>query len=163
MNHVEENHRERRRGWLGMMAAQQLAARREQISFVVVGLWNTAFAYGVWALLQLLLQDHLNDVAILVLAWPAAVLNAYICHRNLVFQSTESIGREFPRFALVYVVTLLVNIVLLPTLLNTLPFSIFAIQAGYTVVVVVASYLAHTRVSFRPAKAQVLTEQRHER
>jgi len=145
------------------MAAEQLAARREQISFVVVGVWNTAFAYGVWALLQLLLQDRLSDAAILVLAWPAAVLNAYICHRTLVFRSTGSIRHELPRFALVYVVTLLANIILLPTLLNILPFSIFAIQAGYTVVVVVASYTAHRLVSFRPAKGQVLTEQRHER
>jgi putative flippase GtrA len=157
------SHRERRRGWLGVMATQQLAARREQIFFVVVGIWNTAFAYSVWALLQLLLQERLSNAAILVLAWPAAVLNAFICHRTLTFRSTGSIRHEFPRFALVYVVTLLANIILLPTLLNTLPFSIFAIQAGYTVVVVVASYLAHRLVSFRPAKGQVLTEQRHER
>ena len=148
---------------LSVRGAQQLAARRELILFFVVGVWNTAFAFGVWAFLQLLLQDRLNHAAILVLAWPAAVLNAYICHRTLVFRSTESIRRELPRFALVYVVTLVANILLLPTLLNVLPFNIFAIQAGYTVVVVIASYLAHRFVSFRPAKGQVLTEQRHER
>ena len=128
----------------------QLAGEHRQVAlYLVVGLWNTVFAYGIWALLQFLLGDHLHYLAILVIAWPIAVLNAYLCYRNLVFHSTDLWWRELPRFSLVYVATLLGALVALPFLLQTLPFSIYAIQAGYTVAVVILSYLAHRLFSFR--------------
>ncbi len=117
--------------------------------FVLVGVWNTAFGYGEWALLQFLLGDRLHYLVILVLAWPIAVANAYICSRRLVFRSTGSVLRELPRFSLVYVVTLIASLAALPLLLRTLPFNIYVIQAGYTLAVVALSFLAHRFFSFR--------------
>jgi putative flippase GtrA len=128
---------------------RHLRDRREEAAFVLVGAWNTFFAYSVWALLQILLGDRLNYLLILVLAWPFAVANAYACHRRFVFRSKGSIRSELPRFAVVYVVTLLASLLLLPFLLRTLPLNIFVIQAGFTACVVVFSYLAHKFVSFR--------------
>ena len=52
--------------------------RREQLLYLVVGGWNTVFGYGVWALLQYLLGDHLHYLVVVVLSWPIAVLNAYL-------------------------------------------------------------------------------------
>ena len=57
--------------------------------------------------------------------------------------------RELPRFSAVYFLTLLVNLVLLPIALRVLPFNIYVIQALFTAVVVVCSYLAHKYYSFR--------------
>jgi putative flippase GtrA len=122
--------------------------RREQITYLVVGGWNTVFGYLVWALLQFLLGGVLHYLVILVLAWPIAVLNAYLCYRHFVFRSHGSVVRELPRFSLVYVGTLLAGLVALPILLHVLPYTIYAIQAGYTAVVVVLSYLAHKFFSF---------------
>ena len=122
--------------------------RREQILYLVVGGWNTLFGYGVWALMEYLLHDYLHYLIILVLSWPFAVLNAYVCYRHFVFRSHGSIRRELPRFSLVYAVTLVLGLVALPILLHTLPFSIYVIQAGFTAVVVVASYLSHKYFSF---------------
>ena len=53
-----------------------LRRRREQVLYLLVGAWNTAFGYGEWATLQFLLHDYLQYLVILVLAWPLAVLNA---------------------------------------------------------------------------------------
>jgi putative flippase GtrA len=143
-----------------------LHRRREQILFVVVGIWNTAFAFAVWALLQSMLQEHLHYLVILVLAWPIAVLNAYVCHRHFVFRSSAPIREELPRFSVVYIVTLLGALVALPILLGTLPFNIYVVQAGYTVAVVVLSYLGHKLFSFRgsrlPAGGPHLEEHRHD-
>lgn len=125
-----------------------LRERHEQTLYLVVGAWNTAFAYGEWALLQTLLHNYLHYLAILVLAWPPAVLNAYICYRRFVFRSSRSVRAELPRFSLVYVATLIAGLAALPFLLRTLPFDIYVIQAGYTIVVVVLSYLAHKFISF---------------
>jgi putative flippase GtrA len=125
-----------------------LRERREQLLYLVVGAWNTAFGYGEWAVLQHLLQDHLHYLVILVLAWPLAVLNAYVCYRRFVFRSSGSVWKELPRFALVYFGTLVAGLAALPFLLRTLPFDIYMVQAGYTAVVVVLSYVGHKFFSF---------------
>jgi putative flippase GtrA len=123
--------------------------RRSQVAlYLIVGGWNTVFAYAEWALLQFLLGDHVHYLVILVLAWPVAVLNAYVCYRRFVFRSSDSVLRELPRFSLVYVATLLGSLLALPFLLSALPLSIYAIQAGYTFTVVILSYLGHRFFSF---------------
>ena len=123
--------------------------RREQLLYLVVGGWNTVFGYGAWALLQFLLGDHLHYLVVVVLSWPFAVLNAYLGYRYVVFRSRGPVLRELPRFSLVYLATLLVNLALLPIALRVLPFSIYAIQAFFAAAVVVASYLGHKYYSFR--------------
>ena len=122
--------------------------RREQVLYLVVGGWNTFFGYGVWALLQFLLGDHLHYLVVVLIAWPIAVLNAYLGYRYLVFRSRGSIFRELPRFSLVYLATLAVNLVLLPIALRFLPFNIYGAQALITMTVVVGSYLGHKYFSF---------------
>jgi putative flippase GtrA len=119
-----------------------------KVLYLVVGVWNTAFGYAEWAILQHLLQDQLHYLAILVLAWPIAVVNAYICYRRFVFRSRRSVWTELPRFSLVYFGTLIGGLAALPFLLQALPFNIYVIQAGYTVVVVALSYLGHKFFSF---------------
>jgi putative flippase GtrA len=123
--------------------------RREQVTYLVVGGWNTLFGYGEWALLQYLLGDHLHYLVIVVLSWPIAVLNAYVGYRYVVFRSKGPILRELPRFSLVYVGGLVVSLVMLPIALHLLPFSIYIVNALFTAVMVVCSYLAHKYFSFR--------------
>jgi putative flippase GtrA len=122
--------------------------RREQLLYLVIGVWNTVFGYGVWALLQYLLGDSLNYLVILVLSWPIAVLNAYLGYRYIVFRSRGPVLRELPRFSLVYVAALLANLVLLPIALQVLPFSIYVVEAMFMAAVVVSSYLGHKYYSF---------------
>lgn len=122
--------------------------RREQLLYLVVGAWNTFFGYFVWALMQHLLGDHLHYLVIVALAWPIAVLNAYLGYRFIVFRSRGSVLRELPRFSLVYFVTLIVNLALLPIALNVLPFNIYGVQALLLVIVIICSYLSHKYFSF---------------
>lgn len=123
--------------------------RREQVLYLVVGGWNTVFGYGVWALMQYLLGDYLHYLVIVVLSWPIAVLNAYLGYRFIVFRSRGPVLRELPRFSLIYLATLLVNLALLPVALSVLPFNIYVIQALFTAAVVVCSFLGHKYYSFR--------------
>jgi putative flippase GtrA len=128
--------------------------RREQLLYLVFGGWNTIFGYGLWALLQFALGDRLPYLAILLLAWPPAVLNAYIVYRYFVFRSRGPIIRELPRFSLVYLATLVVNLALLPVALQVLPFNIYGVQALFLGVVVVCSYLGHKYFSFGGRRAR---------
>jgi putative flippase GtrA len=123
--------------------------RREQLLYLAVGGWNTLFGYGVWALLQFLLGERLHYVVIVLIAWPIAVLNAYLAYRYLVFQSRGPILRELPRFSLVYAATLVVNVAVLPLALAVAPVNIYVVQALFAVSVVICSYLAHKYYSFR--------------
>jgi putative flippase GtrA len=126
--------------------------RREQLLYLVVGGWNTVFGYAVWALFQYVLGDHLHYLVIVLLAWPIALLNAYIGYRYLVFRSRGPVLKELPRFSLVYLATLVVNLAVLPIALAVLPLSIYVVQAVLTVGVVICSYLGHKYYSFRGAR-----------
>jgi putative flippase GtrA len=123
--------------------------RREQLLYLVVGGWNTVFGYGAWALMQFLLGGYLHYLVVIVLAWPITVLNAYLGYRYIVFRSRGPVLKELPRFSLVYLATLLVNLALLPVALHVLPFTIYVVQALFSGVVVVCSYLGHKHFSFR--------------
>lgn len=122
---------------------------REQLLYLVVGGWNTVFGYGIWALMQYLLGGHLHYLVVVLLAWPIAVLNAYLGYRYIVFRSSGPVLRELPRFSLVYAATLVVNLMLLPVALTVLPFNIYVVQALLLAVVVVCSYWSHKYFSFR--------------
>lgn len=126
--------------------------RREQILYLVVGVWNTLFGYAVWALLYYLLRAHLHYLVIQVISWPAAVANAYIGFRWVVFRSKGSIWGELPRFSLVYLVGLALSLMVLPILVRTLPLNLYVIQAMFTAAVVVLTYLGHKYFSFRASR-----------
>jgi putative flippase GtrA len=125
-----------------------LREHREQVLFLAVGAWNTAFGYAIWAMLQYLLGDRLHYLVIVLLSWPIAVLNAYLGYRLVVFRSTDSIVRELPRFSAVYTITLVINILVLPIALEVLPFNIYVTQALFTAIVVACSYVANKYYSF---------------
>ena len=128
--------------------------RREQLLYLLVGGWNTVFGYGFWALLQYLLGPYLHYLIVVLLAWPVAVLNAYLGYRLIVFRSRGSVLGELPRFSLVYLATLIVNLMLLPVALKVLPFNIYGVQAFLTGGVVVSSYLGHKYFTFRGGQSR---------
>ena len=125
------------------------AGHRDKVLYLVVGAWNTVFGYGVWAVLQYYLGNHLPYLLILVLAWPPAVLNSYLGYRHFVFRSRGPVPQELPRFILVYAATLGANAVVLPIALSLLPFNIFVVQGLFAIGVIVGSYLSHKHFSFR--------------
>lgn len=128
---------------------RSLGRYREQLLYLAVGAWNTLFGYGVWALLQYLLYPRVNYLVIVVLSYPIAIANAYVCYRYIVFRSHGSVLRELPRFSSVYLLTMAANLVALPILVRVLPLGLYAIQALFTIVVVILSYLGHRFFSFR--------------
>jgi putative flippase GtrA len=141
------------RAWVERTADSLIPRRlrryREQLLYLTVGAWNTLFGYGVWAFLQYLLYPRVNYLVIVVLSYPIAITNAYVCYRYVVFRSHGSVLRELPRFSSVYLLTMAANLVALPILVRVLPLSLYAIQALFTIGVVILSYLGHKFFSFR--------------
>lgn len=126
---------------------------REQLTFLVVGGWNTVFGYGVFAALYWFFGGHLNVDLVLLASFPPTTVNAYLCYRFFVFRSTGALRRELPRFALVYAVTMAVNLVVLPIARRDLPLNVYAVEALFLFVIVCVSYVGHKYFSFRSARA----------
>jgi putative flippase GtrA len=128
--------------------------RREQILYLLVGGWNTLFGYAVWALLYYLLRPYLHYLVIQVISWPIPVGVAYILYRRIVFRSGGSMWRELPRFSLVYLAGLALALIVLPILVRLLPVNLYVIQALFTAVVIVLTYLGHKYFSFRVGRGE---------
>lgn len=142
-----------RRAWVERSADRlipmALRPYREQVLYLAVGAWNTLFGYGVFVVLYYLAAGRVSASVVIVASYVVAVLSAYVGYRYVAFRSHDGVFREFPRFAAVYLVTLIANLVFFPVALRLLPLSTYAVQALFTVGVVIVSYLGHRYFSFR--------------
>ena len=84
--------------------------------YLMVGLWNTAFGYGTYALFTALLQDRV-PAAYLVASLLASVLNitvAFLGYKCFVFKTRGNYLKEWVRCLMVYSGTIALGLVLLP-------------------------------------------------
>lgn len=122
---------------------------RRRFLYLVVGGWNTLFGYLAFSALYYLLSSRLSYVLIFVGAYAISTLNGYWGYKLFVFKTHTRFIVEFPRFALVYVAALAVNLVVFPWLTTTLGLNPYLSQALFTVVLVVTTYIVNKRFSFR--------------
>lgn len=149
-----------RRAWVerrtDRFIPRALQRYREQVLYLVVGGWNTLFGYGVFVILYQLVGGHVGYAVVIVASYVLAVFNAYLGYRYVAFRSHGRVLHEFPRFSAVYLLTMVVNLAFFPLALHVLPISAYAVQALFTVGVVIASYLGHRYFSFRLPAAEDL-------
>ena len=136
---------------------QTLTKHQVKVKFVLVGMWNTIFGYGIFCLFDTLFAWLLSSrsaayMSAMVLAHPLAVINAYICHKYITFKSEakgKAIIAEFFRFSTTYVVTFCLSLVLLPALVEIGHIRPKIAAAIIILLCTVISYLGHSRFSFR--------------
>ena len=135
-----------------------LKTRHEvKVKFVLVGIWNTIFGYGLFCLFDTLFAWLFSTrsaayMCAMVLAQIIAVINAYICHKYITYKSSakgEAIIAEFFRFSATYVITFCLSLILLPAFveIGSIPPKISA--AIILLICTVISYLGHSRFSFK--------------
>ena len=86
--------------------------------YVVVGAFNTAFGYGLFAGLELLVGDRVPYLVVLVVAHVVSVLEAFLLHKLVVFRVRGRWWQDLARFWSVYLVALALNLVALPFLVE---------------------------------------------
>ena len=150
-----------RRAWVERVADRFIPRRlqpyREPVLYLVVGSWNTLFGYVAFVVLYHQVGGQVGDAVVIMASYALAILNAYVGYRYVAFRSYGSVLREFPRFSAVYLLTMIVNLVFFPMALRVLPISPYAVQALFTIGVVITSYLGHRHFSFRHPAAIDLT------
>jgi putative flippase GtrA len=124
----------------------------EKFRYLLIGAYNTAVGYGVFALLWMLWGQSLHYIVILALSHIIAVTNAFFGYRIFVFRKRGTVWGDFFRFNLVYLGAFVLNIMALPILIDGLNFHPLLAQGLVVIVTVVISYILHRRFSFRVAE-----------
>jgi putative flippase GtrA len=135
----------------------KLMSHYVKVRFVVVGIWNTIFGYGIFCLFETLFTRHFSTkfagyMVAMVVAQVLSVTNAYICHKFITFRSKakgKAIIAEYFRFYATYIVTFVIGLVLLPAFVEIVGITPKIAAAVITLICMVVSYLGHSRFSFK--------------
>lgn len=130
---------------------------RQALAYLLVGVWNTLFGYGMYALWLFVLTGRVPYPYMLasVLSYVINVTVAFFGYKRFVFRAQGSVWRQYVRCHCVYGSTFAVNFLLLPLvvaglnwLLGPAPLVPYLAGGLLTLVTVAASFLGHKHFSF---------------
>lgn len=119
------------------------------IRYLLVGIWNTVFGYGFFALPEITAGHVVPYMAVLLIAQVVSTFVAYMLYRYLVFKVRGRFWHDLVRFSVVYAGAFAVNLVLLPVMVGGLGWNVLLSQALIVGGTVIASFFAHRNFSFR--------------
>lgn len=124
------------------------ASHSLKIRYVVVGIWNTAFSFGMFWVLLHLLEAHIGYLAVLTIAYPITVIQSHFMQRKFVWLSNSSYKSELLRFTVIYVALYLANIILLFVAVDMYHFEPFSSQVLISLALIVFSFYVNRRWTF---------------
>jgi putative flippase GtrA len=127
---------------------------RQGTRFVLVGIVNTAFGFGLFAALELTFGDQVPYIYLLLVAHVVSVLEAYVLQRSLVFRVEGRWWGDLVRFWSVYAAALALNLLALPLLVEALGLPVLLSQALFLLLMTAGTFAAHRTFSFRRPSAQ---------
>ena len=116
--------------------------------YLVTGVWNTLFGYGVFVLLAAWLAPRVHYLLIGAAASVLAITNAYIAHKVFVFRTKGNYLREYARYYVIYGATAAGGLALLALFVDGLGLNLYLAQACVLGLQVAASFVGHRRFSF---------------
>lgn len=133
---------------MSRLAATLFADQR--FRYLLIGAWNTVSSFVLFVALQLVLGDQVHYLVLLVATMAVSVLMAFALHRRFVFEGAME-GHwpgQLLRFSQVYAGAFLVNLAMLPLLVEVFGLPVLVAQAILFVTTVTASFVGHRRWSF---------------
>ena len=122
------------------------------LRFLVVGAFNFAFGYGVFALFWWLWGDAWPDWLVVLVTTVIGITESYLTHRFITYRAHGVWWREYLRFYVVYGGQSLLNIALIWLFVTRLGKNAYIVQLVITLALTVGSYWAHKLFSFRGVK-----------
>lgn len=131
----------------------QVRVADPRVRFLMVGAANTAWAYVLFAALQLTVGQVAHYLVVLLLSHVLSVLTAFAMYRRFVFHVRGGILRDLARFWSLNLGLLALNAALLPPLVDLVGLPVLLAQASLVVVTAATSYWGHRSFSFARPKA----------
>ncbi|NJD25031.1 MAG: GtrA family protein [Betaproteobacteria bacterium] len=122
-----------------------------QLRYLVVGVWNTAAGYCIFALFYLAVGKSVDYMAIAVLSHILAVTQSFFMQRRVVFRSQANVWAEYLRFHVAHLGSLGLGLILLTLFVEVAGLDPLLAQAIATAIVVFTSYFVHRHFTFRQA------------
>lgn len=127
------------------LSAKQL---NKQVRFVVVGGVNTLLGLALFPVLYLIFGDKADYLVILIISQITCISVSYLGNKLVVFKTKGWVLSEYLKFWLLHGLIIGLNLMALPFMVEHLEFNPMVAQAAFALVVVVASYFWHDKVTF---------------
>ena len=117
--------------------------------FLIVGFWNTVVAWAIFILLQKFFVPPLTNQTSIVATYLLSVLNSYVMQRIFVWESLHRVRMELPKFLIVSMIHLLLNLLLIRFFVDYMDYPIFATQFAVTIFLLGLTYLLLKNWTFK--------------
>jgi putative flippase GtrA len=125
--------------------------------FLIVGVWNTIFAYLIFVGLDILFaflfsKRYLAYMLAQLLSNVLGIINAFIFHKYITFKSPvrgKGIVIEFARFFSTCLFSMIMGLILLPFVVEIIGFDPKISRAILIPIIAIINYFGHSRFSFK--------------
>ena len=122
----------------------------QRVAYLIVGAINTANAFFVFVLTQLVLGTSFRGyMASLLISHVLGVLCAFVLHRRFVFRVRGHVWIDLARFEVVNLAALGLNAILLPVFVEVVDLPVIIAQVVAGGLAVIGTYFGHLLFSFR--------------
>lgn len=120
-----------------------------KVRFLFTGALNTIVGLAVYPAIFFLFKSfQLHYLTILTISQVVCVTFAFLTTKFMVFRTSGNYLREFSKFGTFHLSIYLINLVVLPVLVECTGMSPVWAQLSFTIVVIVSSYFWHSRITF---------------
>jgi len=135
---------------------KQLAAvHKTKMHFILVGALNTAFGLAAYPILYMLLTPlRFHYLQVLAVSQVICITFAFVSNKYMVFRTVGNHVQEYLRFLTFHMIYFLINLAVLPLMVEVLSMSPIWAQSFFAVAVIVSSYFWHSRITFTAHKKQ---------
>ena len=77
------------------------AYQQRGIRYILIGFWNTIFAFAVLVILKFTTMPPLNTIEVVTITSLISIIQSYIMQRKFVWKSNSEIRKEFPKFIVI--------------------------------------------------------------
>lgn len=125
----------------------------KSVSYLLVGVWNTIFAYVIGVSIYTLLSGQLHTVFIGTICNVICISMSFMTYKLFVFKTSGNWVLEYGRSYIVYGATAILGTALLWLMVDYFNFNIWYVQAFIILITVFISFLGHNFFTFRSRKS----------
>lgn len=137
-----------------METGKKLAVQHKtKVHFVLVGAVNTIFGLAAYPILYFLLTPlHFHYLQVLAVSQVICITFAFVSNKYMVFRTVGNHVQEYIKFLTFHMIYFLINLAVLPLMVEFLSMNPIWAQSFFAVAVIVSSYFWHSRITFTAPK-----------